>query len=206
MRRPASAGGTLLVLGSAVVLALSACSGGSSSATGTGSSASRSGTASGSPTASATAQQKLDLRVSVGKVQALPAVSGYRYTTPSSVALDRVARLSQQYDQVSTGRVVRGVLKGGKRIGDVAQVALGAKYTTSGMFQGQIVNAIATAMVGSGAKVSYDHVGETGVEIAANSTTVALAWLQGSTVIVVVTSKANQAAGRAYATAYPREH
>lgn len=148
----------------------------------------------------------LDLRPTVGSAPVPSAAMGYVYVAPSRSALVAAAAASHQYSQISTGRVVRGLSKSGRRIGDVVAFGLDKKYVQNPTFQGQVVNSLVTQLAGRNAKTSFETIGETGIEVATTSSSVAVAWFSSDSVIVVVCGSGRLEDARAFISAYPLEH
>lgn len=191
------------------------CSGGSSqgsSGAGTAgtSGASRSASATpsgGAPAAPGTATtpaKPLDLHPSVGTAPPPGTVRGFAYATPSDAALRAAATAGNQYGQLSSGRVVRGITRNGRRIGDVAVFGLQPKFASSALLQEQLVHSVLTGMSGPGAKTSAATVGKVRTQVATTAKTYALGWYESGAIVVVVGQVANRSGVRDFVTAFPR--
>lgn len=189
---------------------LAACSDGSSgsSASAPTTPASASTTPAGSPTASGRETTKpakaLDLRPTVGTAPHPKVVTGFAYAAPSRGALRAAATAGNQYTQLSSGRVVRGVTKNGRRIGDVAVFGLHPRYASSALLQEQLVHAVLTGLAGPGAKSSAMTFGMTRTQVATTSASYAVGWYEPGAILVVVGSAANRAGVQDFVAAFPR--
>ena len=169
----------------------------------TSGSASSAGSTRTSPSAS-TSKVPLDLRTKVGSATAPSVVRGFQYTVASRSAVNAAAQVGQQYSQVSTGRAVRGITQGGRRVGDVVSFGLKANFAKNVTFRGQFLNALVVGLAGSRSVVSQEGVGETGVTVATGASRATVGWLDGNTIYVVVVPPKSLPVARNFISAYPR--
>lgn len=168
-----------------LAVALSACSDTSASTPAPGASSSPV-TTSPTPTPSPSTSAPLDLRTEAGEVEALQKVDGYRLGEPSKQVLEAVARAAQQYEQVSTGRVVRSVKKGDRAVGHLVVFGLDNGFTGSEAFRGQIVQALTLDLAGPDAEPSAARIDRKTVTAAASDDDFAVGWLDDASLVVLV--------------------
>jgi hypothetical protein len=156
----------------------------------------------GTPTSAS--KTPLDLKTKVGSAPQPSAARGFQYTGASKSAIKAAAEVGRQYSQVTSGRVVRGVIQGSRRAGDVISFGIKAEFAKNMTFRGQFSNALIMGLAGSQAVVSHETVGETGITVATGTSKAAVGWLDGSTVYVMVVPVKSLAGARAYVSVYPR--
>jgi hypothetical protein len=115
-------------------------------------------------------------------------ISGYSYTAASSSTTNRLKPLQAQYKQFMTTGTTRGVLGGGRRIGDLTIYALDPTFSVSEVFRSQVASGFAGQVAGSGSKVSTKVVNGVPVQVAQGSVGV-MAWYQRGCLVAVVGAK-----------------
>lgn len=217
---PRAAGARLLVTAAALSLLVAGCSGTDtadfqastpSPATPSAESTATSGPApsgSTSPAASGkttpTPSVSLNLKPKAGTVNSLTAVKGYTYADPAAALLRAVAQAQAQYDQVSTGRVVRSVRASDKSVAEIAIFSLDKKFAGSDTLRAQLLQALVLDLAGGGASPASQSLGGAPTVAGVSKGSLAVGWYTDTDVIVVVMPEGSTKPGLTFATAYRR--
>ena len=152
--------------------------------------------------ASPSATRSLNLKPKAGTVDPLIAVKGYTYGNPAAETLRVVAQGQAQYDQVSTGRVVRSVRADGKSVAQIASFGLDKQFSGSAMLRAQLLQALVLDLAGEGASPASQSVGGAPLVAGVSDSSLAVGWYTDTGVVVVVMPKGLTKPGLAFVAAY----